>query len=375
MRYNFSMRLTSTDSLPGGGKGRGFRIPDFEFRNPPPIFIIPNIQFMRAKRFLASILFPALVFSACGNDGNDFDASGIFEADEVIISAEVPGKLLQFDIEEGARLEKGQQVGLIDCKQLELQKAQVEAGIEAVRQKQNDAGPQTAVYKEQLSVQQKQIAALNEQLRVLEKEQVRLERLVAAEAAPVKQLDDLNGQVDILKKQIEAAESQTEVVRQQIRSQQQAVSIVNRGILSEQKPMQQQIALLDDQIRRCTLTNPVEGTVLLTYAEENEMAAPGKPLYKIADFSTLDLRAYVSGDQHSQLKLNQDVSVLVDEGASGYREYPGSITWISEKAEFTPKTIQTKEERANLVYAIKIRVINDGYLKIGMYGEVKLGIN
>ncbi len=306
----------------------------------------------------------------CQPTENSFDASGIFEADEIIVSAETAGKLLQFDISEGKQLKAGQIIGTVDCRGLALKKAQAQASISALSDKKAEAGPQVDILDQQLLSQQLQVATLEEQVRVLQKEQERIEKLVKAEAVPVKQLDDIEGQIDILEKQISAAKSQEGIIQQQIRSQQRAVNIQNRGILSEVGPMELQVAQLEDQLRKCTLQNPIDGTVLLKYAEANELAAPGKALYKIANLDSLTLRAYISGSQLSAIRLNQQVQVLVDDSNGSYRKLNGRISWISDKAEFTPKTIQTKEERTNLVYASKIEVKNDGYLKIGMYGEV-----
>ena len=317
-------------------------------------------------------LFFIIALSACQGGDADFDASGVFEADEVIISSEATGKILKLDIEEGTALKAGQVIGNVDCKNLSLQKAQVAASIGALGQKTNDALPQTQILREQLITQQRQIATQREQLRILERERKRLENLVKAEAVPSKQLDDAEGQIDILKKQIETTESQVAVLQQQIKSQQQQVSIQNRGVLSERKPLEERIAQFDDQLQRCNITNPMEGTVLVKYAATDEMTAAGKALYKNANLSTLTLRAYITGDQLPKVKLNQPVKVFVDNGKDTYKEMSGTVTWIAAKAEFTPKTIQTKDERANLVYAAKIKVKNDGYLKIGMYGEVKL---
>jgi HlyD family secretion protein len=310
-------------------------------------------------------LFLLIGLTACRVSDQEFDASGVFEANEVVISSEAVGKILRFEVE-------GQVIGSVDCKNLSLQKAQVEASIGALGQKTNDAAPQTQILREQLNTQQRQIATQREQLRILERERKRLDNLVKAEAVPAKQLDDVEGQIDILKKQIETTESQLAVLNQQIKSQQQQVSIQNRGVLSERKPLEERIAQFDDQLQRCNITNPIEGTVLVKYATTDEMTAMGKPLYKIANLSTLTLRAYITGDQLSKVKLNQPVKVFVDNGKDDYKEVSGTVTWIASKAEFTPKTIQTKDERANLVYATKIKVKNDGYLKIGMYGEVKL---
>ena len=313
-----------------------------------------------------------LALAACQGNEQDFDASGVFEADEVVISSESIGRILRLEVEEGSELKAGQVIGSVDCKNLSLQKAQIEASIDALSQKTNDASPQTQILREQLNTQQRQIATQREQMRILDREHKRLQNLVKAEAVPSKQLDDIEGQIEVLKKQIETTESQVAVLQQQIKSQQQQVSIQNRGVLSEKKPLEERVAQVDDQLQRCNITNPLDGTVLVKYATADEMTATGKPLYKIANLSTLILRAYITGDQLSSIKLNQPVKVFVDNGKDSYKEISGTVTWIASKAEFTPKTIQTKDERSNLVYATKIKVKNDGYLKIGMYGEVKL---
>lgn len=320
------------------------------------------------KYLIISII--AIMWQGCNNGNGEFDATGTFEADEVIISAEVGGRLLKLNVEEGSTLEAGQNIGEIDCSNLSLQKQQALARIDALSEKTNDAAPQIQILQEQITAQKQQIAVQTQQLTVLEREQKRIQNLVKADAVPAKQLDDINGQVDVLEQQINAAQSQVQVLQEQIKSQREMVAIQNRGILSERDPMKVQVAQYDDQLQKCTLTNPVQGTVLTTYAEPNEITAPGKPLYKIADLSELTLRAYITGNQLPKVKLNQQVRVMVDDGEGGYQEMPGTITWIADKAEFTPKSIQTKEERQNLVYAIKVRVKNDGYLKIGMYGEV-----
>lgn len=311
-----------------------------------------------------------LLMLSCDNNGNEFDATGTFEADEVIISAEAAGKLTQFSVREGVQLEAGKTVGTINCSNLALQKEQAEASMEALQQKTNSAAPQILIYEQQIATQKSNIEVLRKQLAVQEREQQRVENLVKADAVPSKQLDDINGAIDVLKQQIAAAESQIEVLQKQIKAQQEAVAIQNRGILSESDPMRLRVAQVEDQLANCTIVNPLNGTVLTTYAEQNEITAPGKPLYKIADLSALTLRAYITGSQLPQVKLGQAVRVLVDDSEGGYTEHSGTITWIADKAEFTPKTIQTKEERQNLVYAIKVKVPNDGYLKIGMYGEV-----
>jgi HlyD family secretion protein len=201
-----------------------------------------------------------------------------------------------------------------------------------------------------------QTASLKEQLKATEKERTRIDNMVKADAATPKQLDDINAQVEIIKKQIDARYS--------------SLDLSSSSITKETLPLQVQIQQLDDQLNKCRIVNPVNGTVLTKYVLQNDVTTTGKSLYEIADLSTLILRAYVSGDQFSKVSLNQKVKVMVDNGPGKYKEYEGVIEWISDKAEFTPKTIQTKDERANLVYAVKIKVTNDGKLKIGMYGEV-----
>jgi len=317
-------------------------------------------------------IFPllAIFFFACNNGTAKYDATGTFEADEIIVSAEANGKILRLNMEEGATLAKDSVVGVIDPSAIELQKEQATSSVDALMQKTNEASPQIDILQSQMVLQAKQIAVQEEQLKTLTREQQRYKNLVAADAAPAKQLDDINGQVNVLREQIGASQSQLVVLRSQVNSQRQSVAIQNRGILSEKNPMEKRVAQIQDQLNKTSIVNPVSGTVLTKYADANEYTNTGKAIYKIADLSTMKLRAYITGNQLALVKLNQPVKVLVDDGKGKYRELPGTISWISDKAEFTPKTIQTKEERANLVYAVKINVKNDGYLKIGMYGEV-----
>jgi HlyD family secretion protein len=308
------------------------------------------------KMLITRIIAGALVFTACNRNTPKFDASGTFEVDEVIVSAEQNGRILSFNVSEGQAIAQNDTVGVIDVENIALQKEQVQASIEALRDKTADVAPQIRLLQEQLTVQQSQMANLQH-------ERTRTENLLKQDAATGKQLDDINAQIDVLQKQMN-------VTRQQIAVQQNNTSTQNRSVLSEKKPLEKRVAQLSEQIDQSKIVNPVKGTVLTKYAEAGEVTAAGKALYKIANLDTLTLRAYISGTQLSQIKLGQNVKVMVDSGAKAYREYPGIITWVADKAEFTPKTIQTKEERANLVYAIKVRVKNDGYLKIGMYGEM-----
>lgn len=287
-----------------------------------------------------------------------YDASGTFEVDEIIVSSEMAGKIKALNVQEGSQLKAGEVVGYIDSIPLMLQKEQVEATIGALHQKTLDVKPQVRLLEDQIRVQEAQLAnAILERNRTM--------RLIEADAATTKQLDDQNSQIDVLKKQIA-------VNRQQIQVQKTATGTQNSTVLSEYRPLTKSVAQIQDQLTRSNIVNPINGTVLTQYAFAGEVTTAGKALYKIGDVSVITLRAYITGTQLAQVKLEQHVTVLVDSSKNEYRKYTGTITWISDKAEFTPKTIQTKEERANLVYAIKVKVKNDGYLKIGMYGEIKL---
>lgn len=295
------------------------------------------------KKIFKNSVFAALILglAACNNDGT-FDASGSFEAVETVISAEATGTLKLFQVEEGQSLEAGQQVGYVDTVQLYLKKKQLESQMEALAAKKPNI--------------QVQLSALNEQLKTAEVEKKRIENLLKADAATTKQLDDVNAQIAVIRKQIEAQKSTLEI----------SSTGINKDIL----PLGIQIEQLNDQLLKSRIVNPFNGTVIAKYAEQSEMVTAGKPLYKIADLSEIILRVYISANQLPQVKLNQTVKVHTDDVKGGFVETEGVITWISDKAEFTPKTIQTKEERANLVYAMKVKVKNDGTYKIGMYGEV-----
>ena len=310
------------------------------------------------KRILIpSILVASLAAMSCNNNGNGHDASGTFEADEVVVSSSANGKILFLHLDEGSELAKDSVVALVDPTGLSLQKEEVEASIQAIGQQTLDVSPQIKLLDNQMTVQQSQ---LNNLLH----EKSRIENLIKADAATGKQLDDINAQIDVVNKQMA-------VTQQQINVQKNAVGTQNRGILSQQKPMEKKAAQVEDMLNKTRIKNPIQGTVITKYAEAGEITTIGKPMYKIADISSLYLRAYITGVQLPKIKLGQPLKVLIDDGAKKYKEYSGAITWISDKAEFTPKTIQTKEERANLVYAIKVKVKNDGFLKIGMYGELK----
>jgi len=294
------------------------------------------------KKFFKFLLVNVLLYS-CTPGSSDFDATGNFETDEVIVSAEATGKILELSIQEGKSFQANQVVGYIDTIQLYLKKKQTQYSIQALLAKRSN----TSV----------QLSAMQEQWAAAVKEKNRAEHLVSDNAATQKQLDDATAQVLVLQKQIDALRS--------------TLTITNASLSSETLPLKAQIDQFHDQIKKSVVVNPITGTVLTQYTLQNELATAGKALYKIADLSTLTLRAYISGTQLPEIKIGQSVKVNVDAADGKYKIYKGTITWVSDKAEFTPKTIQTKDERANLVYAIKIKVKNDGYLKIGMYGEVK----
>ena len=285
-------------------------------------------------------LFIILIFISfsCSDNEKRSDAYGNFEAIETIVSAEATGKLIEFNVEEGQFVEENATVGKIDTEQLLLKVQQLQSQKKTISTKFKN------VYS--------QIAVLQEQRKINLKEKSRIENLIKDDAATTKQLDDINGIIRVIDRQIASIESQ------------------NSTTMQELKSIDVQIEQINDQINKCNVINPVKGTILMKFAEKSEVVAYGKPLYKIADLSIMELRLYISGDQLPEIKLNQNVKVLIDRGKKEYSEYEGEISWISSKAEFTPKIIQTKEDRVNLVYAVKVKVKNDGTLKIGMPGEV-----
>ena len=281
-----------------------------------------------------------LISVSCNRNDNLADAYGNFEVDETVVSSLMPGEIMQFDIEEGSTYKAGQLVGYIDTIDLHLLKPELHANRKA-----------TASKTENISTQ---IEVLKNQLANLEREQKRIIKLVKAGAATSQQLDNIEGQIDVVNSQIKSARSQYAAIVAQL-----------EGI--DAKMLQ-----LEEKIRKSMIVNPINGIVLSKLAEAYEFTAPGKPLYKIANIDVIDLRAYISGSQLSSIKLGETFTVKID-GADGEMiDYPGRVIWVSSEAEFTPKTIQTKEERVDLMYAVKIRVKNDGRIKIGMPGELWL---
>lgn len=285
----------------------------------------------------------ALLLTACTKQAAEYDATGTFEATEVTVCAESAGILLRFSSVEGQPLTAGDEVALVDTTQIVLQMAQLRAT--------------QMVYDSQQPNHRKQVAALRERLAAAQREQKRYEELVADGAAPRKMLDDATTQADVLHREIDALESSLGTQTATLRSQREAAEA--------------QIKVLADRLNKCRVMAPRDGIVLETYAEPGEYVTTGKPLLTMADTDEMYLRAYVTTGQLERLHLGQKVTVYADYGNGQRKEYPGTLAWISQRSEFTPKTILTDDERADLVYATKIRVRNDGLLKIGMYGEVK----
>ena len=292
---------------------------------------------------LITMASAALLLTACGNSEKEYDATGTFEATETTVSAEQNGTLLTFAINEGDEIEAGSEVGLIDTTQTWLKLQQARATQE--------------VYQSQKPDMEKQTSATRQQLAKAQAEQQRYKELVADGAAPSKMLDDATNQVQVLQRQLAAQLS--------------SLSTNTNALSKQMATTEVQIDQLRDQLRKCHITAPLKGTVLEKYAERGEFVAVGKPLFKMADMEQVYIRAYVTSAQLQSIRTGQQVKVFADYGDGKKQEYDGTVSWISSRSEFTPKTILTDDERADLVYAVKVRVKNDGFIKIGMYGEVK----
>ena len=284
-----------------------------------------------------------VMLASCGNNEKEYDATGVFEATEVTVAAEQSRVLMRFDVNEGDEIALGKEVGLVDTTQIWL--------------KIQQAGATKTVYQSQKPDMEKQIAATRQQLAKARQDQQRYKELVADGAAPSKMLDDATNQVAVLQKQLDA----------QISSLSTQLSTLN----SQLSTVDVQVSQLEDQLQKCHITAPIKGTVLEKYVEKGEFVAVGKPLFKMADTQQMFIRAYVTSAQLKDIKVGQKATVFADYGDNQKKEYEGTVSWISSRSEFTPKTIQTDDERADLVYALKVAIINDGYVKIGMYGEVK----
>ena len=294
---------------------------------------------MKRIVYIAAVVLAA----SCGTEA-EFDAQGTFEATEVVVSSEATGRILNFEVVEGMAVEANKMVGAIDSVQLHLQRKQLVAQQSALLGSRPDV--------------KKQVAALHEQIAKQNEELRRVENMLKDGAATQKQKDDIEAQIKILERQLDATLSTLD----------KNTSTINNNSAA----LEAQIAALDDRISKCRIISPIGGTVLVKYAEAGELASIGKPLMKIADMDNIYLRAYFTSDQLAKVNLGDEVKVVADFGGEERYDYTGRVAWISSESEFTPKTIQTKDSRANLVYAVKIAVENDGRLKIGLAGEVVL---
>ena len=297
---------------------------------------------MRIHQYICSVAL-GLVLGACTSQEEQYDASGIFETTEVIVSAKGTGELQSFQVEEGQVVRQGEVLGWIDTLQLSLKDRQLAASLLATESKRLD--------------EKRQVAHLRQQIENLQREKERFTTLLNAKATTAKQVDDIDYQIKVLQNQLVATQEQ--------------INSSNSSLSRQSESIQAQRAQMEDQIRNAMISSPITGTVLTKYAEQGEFAVPGKALFKVADVSQMKLRAYITADQLTQLQIGQAVAVYADRGITDRKRYAGRVVWIADKAEFTPKTIQTRNERANLVYAVKIAVENDGFIKRGMYGEVR----
>ena len=297
---------------------------------------------MKIHQYICSVAI-GLVLGACTSQEEQYDASGIFETTEVIVSAKGTGELQSFQVEEGQAVRQGEVLGWIDTLQLSLKDRQLAAALLATESKRLD--------------EKRQVAHLRQQIENLQREKQRFTALLNAKAATAKQVDDIDYQIKVLQNQLVATQEQ--------------INSSNSSLSRQSESIQAQRAQMEDQIRNAMISSPITGTVLTKYAEQGEFAVPGKALFKVADVSRMKLRAYITADQLTQLQIGQAVAVYADRGTTDRKRYAGRVVWIADKAEFTPKTIQTRNERANLVYAVKIAVENDGFIKRGMYGEVR----
>ena len=337
---------------------------------------------MKKVFLLASLAF---IMASCGEDKKDYDATGTFEATEVTVSAESSGQLISFNVAEGQLLNGGITVGQIDSRQLTLKRAQLATSNDQLvathgqldANKRQLAANRQATASKQLDLK-KQVASIRQQIANQQREHQRFSELLRDGAVPRKQVDDIDYQIQVLQKQLAATEeqiaSQNAALAEQnkgIAAQIDGINSQQAGVSAQQAGVRAQQAQLDDQIAHTFVKSPLSGTVLEKYAEQGEFVSIGKPLFKIADTKRMFIRAYITSEQLKDVRLGQKVKVMADYGNGQKKQYNGVVTWISSRSEFTPKTIVTDNERADLVYAVKIQFQNDSYVKIGMYGEVK----
>ena len=337
---------------------------------------------MKKVFLLASLAF---IMASCGEDKKDYDATGTFEATEVTVSVESSGQLISFNVAEGQLLDGGITVGQIDSRQLTLKRAQLATSNDLLvathgqldANKRQLAANRQATASKQLDLK-KQVASIRQQIANQQRERQRFSELLRDGAVPRKQVDDIDYQIQVLQKQLAATEeqiaSQNAALAEQnkgIAAQIDGINSQQAGVSAQQAGVRAQQAQLDDQIAHTFVKSPLSGTVLEKYAEQGEFVSIGKPLFKIADTKRMFIRAYITSEQLKDVRLGQKVKVMADYGNGQKKQYNGVVTWISSRSEFTPKTIVTDNERADLVYAVKVQFQNDSYVKIGMYGEVK----
>ena len=326
---------------------------------------------MKKTIFLA---LTTLIIAACGKQEKDYDATGTFEATEVTISAESSGQLISLNINEGDILNSGVTVGQIDSQQLVLKRQQLATNTQQLNathsqldaNKRQLAANKLAMARKQLDLK-KQVATIQQQIANQLHEKQRFSELLRDGAVPRKQVDDIDYQIEVLRKQLVATEEQNKGTAAQI----EGISSQQAGVTAQQAGVRSQQAQIDNQIAHTFVRVPLTGTVLEKYVEQGEFVSVGKPLFKIANTKNMYIRAYITSKQLKNVRIGQHVTVLADYGKGEKKKYSGVVTWISSQSEFTPKTIVTDDERADLVYPIKVKFLNDGYAKIGMYGEIK----
>lgn len=301
-----------------------------------------QLTHMNRKQLFVCIA-AASMLAGCNNRETDTDASGVFEATEIIVSAKGSGEILALNIDEGMEVKAGLELGRIDTVQLVLKRRQLVASMSATDSKRLD--------------EHRQLSSIRQEIDNLRRERSRFAALAKENAATQKQVDDIDYRIAVAERQLSASSEQ--------------ISGTNTSISRQSEGIAAQVAQVEDQLRNTRIASPIDGTILAKYMERGEYAVPGKAVFKVADVSNMTLRAYITASQLTTLKLGQHVTVFADQGQTDRKAYEGTVVWIANKAEFTPKTIQTRDERANLVYAVKIAVKNDGMIKIGMYGDVK----
>lgn len=324
------------------------------------------------KKNLLIIIGLALALTACGSGEKEFDATGTFEATEVTVSAKASGELRSFSIVEGQDVEKDMVLGGIDVTQLRLKKDELSTAYSQLGANQRQLDAIKSVNSSRQLDLEKQVGVIKQQIANARRERQRYSELVADGAVPRKQLDEIDYQIKVLEKQLAATVDQLTATNSSLDNQNLATDAQIGGIDAQRRGIEAQQAQIDDQISNATVKSPIAGTVLEKYVEQGEFVTTGKPLFKVADTRNMFLRAYITSAQLEKIKLGQKVTVMSDYGDNKGKSYEGTVAWISERSEFTPKTIQTDDERADMVYAVKIAVRNDGLLKIGMYGKVKL---